>query len=430
MQRRPLADRLRPTSFSEVAGQRHLLGEGGALAGMIEKGYLPNMIFWGPPGTGKTTVAGLIAEHSGMTLHRLNATSASTQDVKDVIASSATLLGSAGTLLYLDEIQYFNKKQQQTLLESLESGSVTLIASTTENPYMYVYNALISRSVVFEFKPLTPEEIRQVLLRGLGSLNAEQCGEALAPVVGEGSDYSSSHGERAVSEDALEYISRAAAGDVRRSLNILEASYFSGTGSVIALADSKAASPDYGTNFDRDGTVHYDLLSALQKSVRGSDPDAAIFYLVRILEGGDLIGACRRLLVMASEDIGCAYPQAAPIVYSCVQAARELGMPEAAIPLSNAVITLATAPKSNSAHIAYEKAKAAYLDGRGLSIPAHMRPSEKYDGYKYPHDYPGSYVRQQYLPSDLVGATFYEYGSNRTEQAAKAYWDKIKGSDS
>ena len=427
MQRRPLADRLRPTSFAEVAGQRHLLGEGGALAAMIERGYLPNMIFWGPPGTGKTTVAGIIAARSGMTLHRLNATSASTQDVKDVIAESGTLLGSAGTLLYLDEIQYFNKKQQQTLVESLESGSVTLIASTTENPYMYVYNALISRSVVFEFKSLAPGEISGVLLRGLGELNGEQCGSAVAPTVHDGESYTAEGGERAISDGALDYISRAAAGDVRRSLNILEAAYFSGTGSVITSEDARSASPEYGTNFDRDGTVHYDLLSALQKSIRGSDPDAAIFYLVRILEGGDLIGACRRLLVIASEDIGCAYPQAAPIVYSCVAAAKELGMPEASIPLSNAVITLATAPKSNSAHMAYERAKAVYSSGKGLEIPSYMRPSDRYEGYKYPHDYPNSYVEQQYLPSDVAGQRFYEYGANKNEQAARAYWEKIKG---
>ena len=214
---------------------------------------------------------------------------------------------------------------------------------------------------------------------------------------------------------------------MRRSLNILEAAYFSGTGSVITSEDARSASPEYGTNFDRDGTVHYDLLSALQKSIRGSDPDAAIFYLVRILEGGDLIGACRRLLVIASEDIGCAYPQAAPIVYSCVAAAKELGMPEASIPLSNAVITLATAPKSNSAHMAYERAKAVYSSGKGLEIPSYMRPSDRYEGYKYPHDYPNSYVEQQYLPSDVAGQRFYEYGANKNEQAARAYWEKIKG---
>ena len=423
----PLADALRPQELSDVCGQQHILGENGLLRRIIESGSVPNLIFYGPSGTGKTTVANLIATKTQRKLCKLNATTASSADIKEIYAQLDTFLAPNGVLLYLDEIQYFNKKQQQTLLESLESGSVTLIASTTENPYMYVYNALISRSVVFEFKSLAPGEISGVLLRGLGELNGEQCGNALAPTVHDGESYTAEGGERAISDGALDYISRAAAGDVRRSLNILEAAYFSGTGSVITSEDARSASPEYGTNFDRDGTVHYDLLSALQKSIRGSDPDAAIFYLVRILEGGDLIGACRRLLVIASEDIGCAYPQAAPIVYSCVAAAKELGMPEASIPLSNAVITLATAPKSNSAHMAYERAKAVYSSGKGLEIPSYMRPSDRYEGYKYPHDYPNSYVEQQYLPSDVAGQRFYEYGANKNEQAARAYWEKIKG---
>ena len=423
----PLADKIRPKTLDDVVGQRHLLGENGLLRRVIESGSIPNLIFYGPSGVGKTTVASIIAQQTDRKLYHLNATTAGIADIKAIIDELDTFLAPNGALVYLDEIQYFNKKQQQTLLESLESGSVTLIASTTENPYMYVYNALISRSVVFEFKSLAPEEISGVLLRGLGELNGEQCGSAVAPTVHDGESYDAAGGERAISDGALDCISRAAAGDVRRSLNILEAAYFSGTGSVITEENARSASPEYGTNFDRDGTVHYDLLSALQKSIRGSDPDAAIFYLVRILEGGDLIGACRRLLVIASEDIGCAYPQAAAIVYSCVAAAKELGMPEASIPLSNAVITLATAPKSNSAHIAYERAKAVYSSGKGLEIPSYMRPSDRYEGYKYPHDYPNSYVEQQYLPSDIAGQRFYEYGANKTEQAARAYWDKIKG---
>lgn len=474
MQRQPLAERLRPSDFSEIVGQRHLFGENGSVTRMISQQYIPNMIFWGTPGTGKTTAAGIIAKRSGMSLHRLNATSASTADVKEVIAQSESLLGSNGTLLYLDEIQYFNKKQQQTLLESLEDGRVKLIASTTENPYMYVYSALISRSVVFEFRPLSSSDIAEVILRGLARLNDEEYGVSDAAVTAsesgcaaggssadggskaidnadmlnadvsekkkegarssesdENVSYASDRDSdisvgKSITPEALDYISRSASGDVRRSLNILEAVYFGSADSVITRECAVNILPTYGGEYDRDGTVHYDLLSALQKSIRGSDPDAAIFYLVRILEGGDLIGACRRLQVIASEDIGAAYPMAAVIVRSCVESAKELGMPEASIPLSNAVITLATAPKSNSAYLAYDSAKADYTAGHGLVVPSHMRPSDKYDGYLYPHDYPDHYVKQQYLPEDIAEHKYYEYGTNKTEQAACAYWKKIK----
>ena len=432
MRRQPLADRLRPANFNEIAGQKHLFGSNGSIMRMVSRNYIPNMIFWGPPGTGKTTAAGIIAGRSGMSLYRLNATSASTSDVKDVIVQSQSILGSEGTLLYLDEIQYFNKKQQQSLLESLEDGRVTLIASTTENPYMYVYNALISRSVVFEFKPLSADDIAPVLLRGLRRLNSEEFGSDTAEVTErensirhetECTDINADTNVKKITPEALEYISRAASGDVRRSLNILESAYFGCTGSVINMQIAKTAAPVYAGNFDRDGTVHYDLLSALQKSIRGSDPDASIFYLVRILEGGDLIGACRRL---ASEDIGAAYPMAAAIVRACVESAKELGMPEARIPLSNAVIMLATAPKSNSAYLAYDAALEDYKAGLGLVLPKYLRPSDRYDGYKYPHDYPNHYIKQQYLPDDIAGKRYYDYGENKTEQAAKAFWKKVK----
>ncbi len=452
MRRQPLADRLRPTDFGEIAGQKHLFGSNGSIMRMVSRNYIPNMIFWGPPGTGKTTAAGIIAGRSGMSLYRLNATSASTSDVKEVIAQSQSILGSEGTLLYLDEIQYFNKKQQQSLLESLEDGRVTLIASTTENPYMYVYNALISRSVVFEFKSLSADDIAPVLLRGLCRLNYEEFGIETSEVTARENGISdesavsasdetleekidaetgSENGNddtnvKKITPEALDYISRAASGDVRRSLNILESAYFGCVGTVITVQIAKTAAPVYSGNFDRDGTVHYDLLSALQKSIRGSDPDASIFYLVRILEGGDLIGACRRLQVIASEDIGAAYPMAAAIVRACVDSAKELGMPEARIPLSNAVIMLATAPKSNSAYLAYDAALEDYKAGLGLSLPKYLRPSDRYDGYKYPHDYPNHYVKQQYLPDDIAGNHYYEYGENKTEQTAKAYWEKIK----
>ncbi|MBE6637059.1 MAG: replication-associated recombination protein A [Ruminococcaceae bacterium] len=407
MKHKPLADRVRPQSFEEMVGQQHLFGEHGTIRRICRENYLPNLIFYGPPGTGKTTAAGIIAAGSGMTLHHLNATSASLSDVKDVVAETATLIGSEGVLLYLDEIQYFNKKQQQSLLEYMEDGRITLIASTTENPYLYIYNAILSRSAVFEFMPVTAEDMLPALSRALAVLNAET-----------GRD-------KTADETVLNTIAQAAAGDVRRAINLLENTYFT-SGKHLTEEAVKAFSPTVLGNFDKSGTVHYDLLSGLQKSIRGSDPDAAIFYLAKILEGGDLIGACRRLQVIACEDIGLAYPQAASIVLSCVQMANNLGLPEARIPLSEAAILLATAPKSNSAYLAYAAAAEDIAKGKGQTIPAYMRPSNQYDGYRYPHDYANHYVKQQYLPDDLKTAHYYTYGDNKTEQAAKSYWDKIK----
>lgn len=408
MNNKPLADRIRPKSFDEIVGQSHLFGKNGTVRRICAENYLPNMIFFGPPGTGKTTAASIIAAGSGMTLRHLNATSASLSDVKDVVAQTSSLLGSQGILLYLDEIQYFNKKQQQSLLEFIEDGRITLIASTTENPYMYVYNAILSRSAVFEFKAVEPADIIPALRRALDLLNSE------------------TGRSKTATADALELISVSAGGDVRRSVNLLENSYYC-SGKEITAEDVRqfTASSSVG-NFDRDGTVHYDLLSALQKSIRGSDPDAAIFYLARILEGGDLIGACRRLQVIACEDIGLAYPQAAQVVLSCVQMANNLGMPEARIPLSEAAVLLATAPKSNSAYLAYDAAMTDLNEGKGRNLPTHIRQLTNFEGYKYPHDYENHYVEQQYLPDDLKGRQYYVYGENKTEQAAKAYWDKIK----
>ncbi|MBQ7847850.1 MAG: replication-associated recombination protein A [Clostridia bacterium] len=410
MAHQPIADRLRPTKLSEMVGQSHLFGKKGVITKVLEQNHLTNMIFYGPPGTGKTTLAGIIAKISGMELCHLNATTATTADVKEVIAKSGSLFGQDGILLYIDEIQYFTKKQQQVLLEYIENGQITLIASTTENPYMYVYNAIISRSMVFEFKAVAPEEICTALERGLRLLNEE-------------------HGtDRRATHEVLLHIARCGAGDVRRSLNILESAYFTADEELtIEAVDS--LTPRVIGNFDKSGTVHYDLLSCLQKSIRGSDPDAAIFYLAKILEGGDLQGACRRLLVIANEDIGLAYSMASVITLSCVESAMRVGMPEATLTLSHAATFLATCPKSNSAHLAYEAAKADVLAGKGQTIPSHLRPSDRFDGYKYPHDYPGHYVKQQYLPDDLKNKKYYEYAENKTEQAAKAYWELVKGKD-
>lgn len=406
---RPLADRVRPQSFDDMVGQEHLVSETGVLRRMVESGHIGNMIFFGPPGTGKTTAANIIAERSGMTLRRLNATTASLADVKAVIEETGTLLGTGGILLYLDEIQYFNKKQQQSLLEYIEDGRIILIASTTENPYFYVYNAIISRSAVFEFKPVSRDEIGRALVRTLDSLNAEEGASVRFDT------------------DAADTVAGAGAGDVRRSLGLLENAFYlalAGDG-VITAELVKSFTPKVLGSFDRAGDVHYDLLSCLQKSIRGSDPDAAVFYLAKLLEGGDLESACRRLQVIASEDIGLAYPMAAVITRSCVESARELGLPEGRIPLVNAAVMLATAPKSNTAYSALAAANADISAGRGQEVPKHLR-SPNFPGYKYPHEYPNRWVDQQYLPNELASRQYYEYGDNKTEQAAKQYWDKIK----
>ncbi len=407
MQNKPLADRMRPQSFDEIAGQAHLVGKNGILRKLSDNGRIPNMIFFGPPGTGKTTVANIIAKNSGMQLHKLNATTASLSDVKDVIASCDSMFSDNGTLLYLDEIQYFNKKQQQSLLEFMENGKITLIASTTENPYYYVYNALLSRSSVFEFKPVTPENCIPTLKRAVKLLNEEF------------SD------NKQVGEEVLLKIASLSGGDVRMSVSLLENCFYI-SGEQITLEDVVALSPSVVGSFDRVGDVHYDLLSCLQKSIRGSDPNAAIFYLAKILASGDMLSACRRILVIASEDIGPAYPMAASIAYSCVESAKAIGMPEAAIPLANIVTILATAPKSNSSYMAYHAAITDIENGLGINVPEHLK-SPDFKGYKYPHDYENNYVSQSYLPKDIEGREYYRFGNNKTEQAAKAYYDFIRG---
>lgn len=406
MKTQPLADRMRPENFEEIVGQKHLFGENGALSRMCRYGRICNMIFFGPPGTGKTTAANVIAKQSGMPLYKLNATTASLSDVKEVAQQTSNMFGAGGVLLYLDEIQYFNRKQQQSLLEYMEDGRITLIASTTENPYYYVYNAILSRSSVFEFKPVQPEEELPALRRALSVLNADanKC--------------------VAAADDVLCHIAACGAGDVRRSLGLLE-NLFWICDERITAEDADSLTPQTVGNFDRSGDVHYDLMSGLQKSIRGSDPDAAIFYLAKLLAGGDLISACRRLQVIASEDVGLAYPLAISVVRACVQSAQELGLPEAAIPLADATVLLATAPKSNSAYKAYALAKADVDAGLGGNVPLHIHAPE-YKGYLYPHEYPGHWVEQQYLPDDIKDRRYYTFGENKTEQAAKQYFEIIK----
>ena len=411
----PLADRIRPQTLDEVVGQKHILGPGKVLRKAIESGNIPNLIFYGPPGVGKTTVASIIAKQAKKKLCRLNGTTASTADIRGVVEQRDTIDGIRGIVLYLDEIQYLNKKQQQTLLEFIEDGSVTLIASTTENPYFYVYNAILSRSTVFEFKPVDPEEIQQAVERAF--IKA--------------ADY---YGVSPQMEDGVaEYISQACGGDVRKSLNAVELLTAAAQDGVISLSAAKEIAQKSAVRYDRGGDEHYDLVSALQKSIRGSDENAALHYLGRLLEAGDLLSPCRRLLVIASEDIGLAYPMAAVIVKNCVDSALRLGLPEARIPLAQAVVLLATAPKSNSAYMAIDAAIADIHGGHVGRIPRCLQ-NKHYDGaeveqkgqfYKYPHDYPNHYVKQQYLPDDLQGKIYYTFGDNKTEQAARAYRERL-----
>ena len=422
--KKPLADRFRPQSLDDIVGQKHLLAPNKPLRRIIESGEIPNLIFYGPSGVGKTTLATYIANKTNKTLKKLNGTTASTADIKDIVSQINTFSGINGILLYLDEIQYFNKKQQQTLLEYIENGSITLIASTTENPYFYVYNAILSRSTVFEFKSVPPDEVVRAVYRAAELLEQEQGIKIDLPC------------------ECAEKIATGCGGDVRKAMNALELSVISadveGDTRKVTLEIVEQLVQKSALRYDKDGDEHYDIVSAYQKSMRGSDTDAALHYLARLLEAGDLISACRRLMVCACEDVGVAYPQLIPIVKSCVDIAHDVGLPEARIPLADAVVMVCNAPKSNSAYMGINLAMQDVKNGRTGPVPRQLQ-NMHYDGednqnkgqfYLYPHDYENHYVKQQYLPDEIRNRVYYRYGDNKNEQDFKAYWDKIKSEKS
>ena len=416
----PLADLLRPQTLDEVYGQEHILGKGAVLRRLIDSGNIPNMVFYGPSGTGKTTVANIIAKQTNRTLYKLNATTASTADIKEIVAQLDTFMAPNGVLLYLDEIQSFNKKQQQSLLEHIENGKITLIASTTENPYFYVFNAILSRSTVFEFKQISASAALQAVRRAVSFMEQRT---ALTAVPEDG---------------ALEYIASSCGGDLRKAMNAVEVLFSAGIpqdGKLpLTLADAKEVTQKSALRADRDGDNYYDLLSALHKSIRGSDPDAACHYLARLLEAGQMPSACRRLMCVAAEDVGLAYPQILPIVNACVDMALKLGMPEARLPLADAAVLMATSPKSNSAYLAIDAALDDVRKGKSGDFPRHLQnvhadtyTMEREQGYLYPHNYPNHWVKQQYLPDELKNVQYYHYGDNKVERAAAQYWEAIKG---
>ncbi|MGN0468188.1 MAG: replication-associated recombination protein A [Acutalibacteraceae bacterium] len=416
----PLADRIRPKTIDEMVGQRHLLEKGKALRNIIESGELPNLVFYGPSGVGKTTLASIIAKSTKRKFHKLNGTSASTADIKAIVGELDTFAAPNGILLYLDEIQYFTKKQQQTLLDYIEKGEITLIASTTENPYFYIHNAILSRSTVFEFKQVTPQDIIPAVERAFSFLEEEK-GVTIEKESG-----------------VCEHIAYACGGDVRKAMNSVELSVLSTSEKdgkyLITLQKAKELTQKSSMKYDRDGDEHYDILSAFQKSMRGSDANAALHYLARLLEAGDLPSAMRRLMVCACEDVGLAYPQIIPIVKAAVDAAQMLGLPEARIPLADAVVLVCNCPKSNSAYLAYDEAAADIRKGKSGPIPRQLQ-NKHYDGednqnkgqfYLYPHDYPNHYVKQQYLPDEIKNSVYYVPGENKNEQAFASYWQKVK----
>lgn len=414
----PLADILRPQSLDDFVGQEHLVKKGRALRGIIDSGVIPNMIFYGPSGVGKTTLAGIIAKESKMDFYKLNGTTCSTDDLKGIFARTGTLCAPNGILLYLDEIQYLNKRQQQTLLEFIEDGRITLIASTTENPYFYVYNAILSRSTVFEFKPITPNEVEKAVRRAFNALE-EKYGDKIE-----------------TQDEVISFIASACGGDVRKAINSAELCALSCTPTdgirTVTLERAKELSQKSAMRYDRDGDSHYDILSAFQKSMRGSDPDAALHYMARLVDAGDLTSICRRLMVCACEDVGLAYPMIIPIVKAAVDAALQVGLPEAKIPLADAVILVALSPKSNSGVCSIEEALEDVRAGKSGEIPEHLKDSHyggasklgHGEGYVYPHSFKGNWIKQQYLPDSLVNAHYYQFGDNKNEQAFKQYWDK------
>lgn len=416
----PLADKLRPQSLDDIVGQFHLLGENKPLRKIIESGNIPNLIFYGPSGVGKTTLASYIAKSTNRTFKKLNGTTSSTQDIKEIVNSLNTFEGINGVILYLDEIQYLNKKQQQTLLEFIEDGRITLIASTTENPYFYIYNAILSRSTVFEFKTVEPKEVEKAVKRAIRLMSEEMNKEIV------------------FSDECVKHISLLCGGDVRKALNAVELSILSADEKddklVVSIDSVKDLTQHSSPRYDRDSDEHYDIVSAYQKSMRGSDPDAALHYLARLVEAGDLISACRRLMVCACEDVGLAYPSIIPIVNACCDIAMKVGFPEAEIPLADAVILVALAPKSNSANTGIKSAVKDVENGLGNRIPRQLQ-NKHFDGednqnkgqfYIYPHDYENHYTYQQYLPDDIKDKKYYIYGENKVEQGFKEYWDKIK----